>query len=119
MNRWAATVDTTPDLVIRPRVASRWLPVGDRLELLVPRYERSIFTPLLRRFVEPDDYWVRYPLSVAASRIFQLINGRRSAEQVLAAYCWNYPRDTDQIESRVMSFLGQLEHHGFIDFSPR
>jgi hypothetical protein len=86
-----------------------------RVQLLSPRYR----DPLLKRFVVPrlpdDMRWDRYPLDTRGSRIWRLVDGRRTVAELIWAYRRMYPEDHTQISERIGRFLLSLKQHGFID----
>jgi len=93
------------------RVESNRLPTGQRIEILVPR-QRQAF---LHRLLPEARRWHRYRLDRGASRIFELIDGRRSVADLVDIHAERYPDDTLQLESRVLGLLHQLEQHGFVE----
>lgn len=99
-----------------PRRAVPSEPPGfdDRVHLLKSRCR----DPFVRRFVVPSvpsqRWWIRYPLDVRGSRIWQLIDDQRAVADVVEAYRQKYPQDLDQIDARIWRFLVSLQHHGFL-----
>jgi len=106
---------TTPRKIVpRAQVASEWTFSHERLHLLIPRFKGPLFGRLLN-FVVPDHRkWKRYPLDPRGSRIWSLIDSRRSVDDLVRDYGEMYPSDADQLESRMWCFLQVLEHHGFL-----
>lgn len=102
-------------LIPRPRARSNWLPVGDRIELLVPRYRDPLFGPLLRRVTRPDRLWIRYRLDPRASRIYSYIDGYRTVADLADIYREEYPDDTKQVSARVLGLVRSLEAQGFLE----
>lgn len=104
------------DAIPVPTVEAEPLGTDQRIQLLSPRYR----DPLIRRFVLPrlpsDMRWDRYPLDIRGSRIWRLIDGRRTVAELVAEYQWIYPDDTTQVAERIGRFLMTLQHHGFIDW---
>ena len=100
--------------VPRRIVEAEMVGADDRVNLLSPRYR----DPILKRFVVPRlpdaMRWDRYPLDVRGSRIWRLVDGRRTVAEVVWAYRRLYPQDDVQIGERIGRFLMTLQQHGFI-----
>jgi hypothetical protein len=113
-----ATHETTPiyRLIPRSRARSNWLPTGDRIEILVPRFRDPVFGPLLRRVTRPDERWIRYRLDPRASRIYAQIDGYRTVADLADIYRQQHPEDAQQVTGRVWGLLQSLESQGFLEF---
>ncbi len=106
---------TVEDLIPRAVVHSDLAPSGDHIEILFPRHK----DPLLLRFFAPymsrSRRYERYPLDFRGSRIWCLLDGRRTVADVIDAYSDKYPGDAYQVPQRVWNYLQNLQQHGFID----
>jgi hypothetical protein len=115
VQRKAAAFSAPPyRLIPRATVAKDWNSAGERLELLIPRYRGPLFDRLLHNVMTPKERWIRYPLDPRGSRIFELIDGYRTAADIADIYRELYPDDSAQIRARVYRFLLTLERHGFV-----
>lgn len=117
MVRLAAAASAVPmhRLIPRPRGRSNWLPAGDRIELLVPRFRDPVFGPLLRRVSRPDRLWIRYRLDPRASRIYSHIDGYRTVADLADIYREEYPDDSRQVSARILRLVRLLEDQGFLE----
>ncbi len=99
----------------RRTVEAEMVGADDRVNLLSPRYR----DPILKRFVVPrlpdDMRWDRYPLDVRGSRIWRLVDGRRTVAEIVWAYRRLYPEDRVQVGERIGRFLLMLKQHGFVE----
>ncbi|MBD3222720.1 PqqD family peptide modification chaperone [bacterium] len=102
-------------VIPRTTVQSDWDRAGERLELLIPRYKGPLFDRMLHRWTAPERRWIRVPLDRRGSRIYHLIDGYRTAADLVDIYREQYPDDADQIEGRVLRFLLTLQQHGYLD----
>ncbi|MEZ4389400.1 MAG: PqqD family protein [Candidatus Krumholzibacteriia bacterium] len=116
MPRKAAATVPMNRLIPRSRVKVDWLPTGDRLELLIPRYSDPLVRRVLQRLARPERLWVRYRLDPRASRIYSLIDGYRTVADLVDIYRETYPEDCAQVSGRVMGLLRSLEAQGFVTF---
>jgi len=92
---------------------------SNRVELLTPRSADPLLRQFLTRFVPERERWHRYPLDAKGSRIWRLIDGRRTVAEVIAAYRRANPEDDAQVAGRIYSFLQLLQDHGFIHVKRR
>lgn len=108
----AATIDT---LIPRPLVHSDLSPSGDHIEILRSRHK----APFVLRYIAPGmsrtRRWECFPLDFRGSRIWCLLDGRRTVREVVETYEHQYPGDAYQLPQRVWQFLQTLEQHGFIE----
>jgi len=102
-------------VIPRKTVQCDWDRAGERLELLIPRYKGPLFDRMLHRWTSPEKRWIRVPLDRRGSRIYDLIDGYRSAADLVDIYREHHPDDADQIAGRVLRFLLTLEQHGYLD----
>jgi len=107
------------DRVPCPRVASVRSRSDSRIELLKPRYRETLLQRILTPYLRAEQCWDRFPLDARASRIWRLIDGRRTVGEVVDAYRGIHPEDHDQIDLRICRFLQLLRDQGFLDLVER
>ena len=105
-------------LVPRPLAHSELSRAGDRIEVLCSRYNNRFVRRLLEPGLSPSRRWKRFPLDFRGSRIWCLLDGRRTVEEVIETYEYRYPGDACQVSQRVWSYLQTLQRHGFIEVVP-
>ena len=103
------------DLIPRPLADSHWSVCGDHVEIFLSRYKDSALIRFLAPRMSRLRRYERYPLDSRGSRVWCLLDGRRTVRDVVEAYERRYPHDAFQAPQRVWSYLQILESSGFIE----
>ena len=112
-HRPAAAVSS---LVPRVLVPSELSPVGDTIQILRPVHGRGRgLDRWFARHVAAQRRYSRYPLDRRGSRIWCLIDNRRTVHELVGEYLRFYPDDHYQVEARICRFLESLAEYGFIE----
>jgi hypothetical protein len=107
-------------MVPRVLVPSELSPVGDTVQILRPRHpEHRRLHRWLARHVFTRSRYLRFPLDRRGSRIWCLIDNRRTVDELVGEYLRYYPDDHRQVELRICRFLESLADHGFIEIVAR
>ena len=103
------------DLIPRPLADSHWSASGDHVEIVRSLYRNSSLIRLLAPRISRFRRYERFPLDSRGSRVWCLLDGRRTVRDVVEAYERRYPHDAFQAPQRVWSYLQILENSGFIE----
>ena len=104
------------DLVPVPRVAHRDASVGDRLELLDPRYKSGLLGRWLQPRLKGDKAYVIVKLDEKGTQVWRLVDGERTVAAVIRAYVATFPEDAETASDRVWRFLQMAGMNGCLSF---
>ncbi len=101
--------DTVP--CRRPGILTEW--EGDRIVIAYPRFRRA----WMQRYLVPKGMspYIRVRLEAHGSAVWETIDGCSTVRDILKKMAVHFDGE-DNYESRVITYLYQLEKDGFISF---
>jgi hypothetical protein len=104
------------DLVPEHAVAHEVDSGGDRIVLLMPRFQGTVFYGWLQRFLRGSRRYIRVPLDERGSLLWRRIDGRTPVRSLVESFVTQFPDDAEDASERVCRYVYSLEQNRFVRF---